>query len=185
MESVLTSDACTFANPSRRMALAGMSATALAWPAVGHVLQIDRSGAGGLDPSSGLEASELARRLVASVDLSADGAMWTGKATMMLNGVMVALVILRDQGLVRLTPETVAAHLELGRIVDMADGRHHPSLPNDARFLLGTYLRSLPAYDPSLGHAQPEVAMRVHGHLRERIALSLAELPRHRSIRLA
>lgn len=98
-------------------------------------------------------------------DYSGDGAMWTGRATSMLTGVMRALCFLRDDGQILLSLEVVRTHLRLGTLMSLTDEARYPTMPEQMRKHIKSYLSSLPGYHPEKGARQSQTTLDQHGYL--------------------
>ncbi len=115
-------------------------------------------------------------------DAGRGGDMWKGRATVMLSGVMRALVHLRDAGLLDLDPGTVRDFLDLRRIIDLGDLSKFPEMPVAIRKAIASYLASLPGYQPEKGYKQAQSTLDHHGYLEmhyTRILGSLADVYAH------
>ena len=88
-----------------------------------------------------------------------------GMATAMFTGVMRALVFLRNDGLLDLDVDAIRDHLNLRRIIDLADDKKHPGMPANIRKSVTSYLTSLPGYQPEKGYRQAQTTLDSHGFL--------------------
>ena len=98
-------------------------------------------------------------------DAGGDGAMWRGRATAMLTGVMRALTWLRDQGAVHLNVGSVRDYLNIRAIIDLADPKIYPDMPPAIRKSVRSYLTSLPGFQEDKGHKQAQTTHDQHGYL--------------------
>lgn len=98
-------------------------------------------------------------------DAGSDGVAWKGRATAMLTGVMRALVFLRDCGRLDLDVNAIRDHLNLRRIIDLADDGKYPDMPASIRKSVTSYLTSLPGYQPEKGYKQAQTTLDHHGFL--------------------
>jgi intracellular multiplication protein IcmO len=98
-------------------------------------------------------------------DVGGDGAMWKGRATAMLTGVMRALCWLRDEGALDLTVGAIRDHMNLRKVIDLADEKQYPDLPQHIRHTIKSYLSSLPGFQPEKGYRQASTTLDQHGFL--------------------
>lgn len=109
-------------------------------------------------------------------DAGGDGAMWKGRATAMFTGVMRALTWLRDEGVVDLNVGEIRDHLNLKRIVELADQAKYPDMPQHIRKSIRSYLSSLPGYQEDKGHKQAQTTLDQHGYLEMQFTKILGSL---------
>src|SRR5690606_5152850 len=83
-----------------------------------------------------------------------DGALWKGRATAMLTGVMRALCWLRDNGIVDLNVGEIRNFMNLDRVIDLADASKYPEMPPEIRGSVKAYLKSLPGFNEEAGYKQ-------------------------------
>lgn len=115
-------------------------------------------------------------------DAGGDGAMWKGRATAMFTGVMRALTYLRDSGIIDLNVSEIRDHLQLKRIIDLADRAKYPDLAQPIRKSILSYLTSLPGFQEDKGYKQSQTTLDQHGYLEmqfTRILGSLADVYGH------
>jgi len=109
-------------------------------------------------------------------DAGGDGAMWKGRATAMFTGVMRALTWLRDKQVIDLNVSEIRDHLNLKRIIDLADKSKYPDLPQPIRKSIKSYLTSLPGYQEEKGHRQGQTTLDQHGYLEMQFTKILGSL---------
>jgi intracellular multiplication protein IcmO len=105
-----------------------------------------------------------------------DGAMWKGRATAMFTGVMRALTWLRDQHIVDLNVAEIRDHLNLKRIIDLADPAKFPEMPQQIRKSIRSYLTSLPGFQEDKGYKQSQTTLDQHGYLEMQFTKILGSL---------
>ena len=98
-------------------------------------------------------------------DVGGDGAMWKGRATAMLTGIMYALCWLRDQGLLELNVGEIRDHMNLKKIIELSDEALIPDLPPKIRHSIRSYLTSLPGYAEDKKEKQAQTTLDQHGYL--------------------
>jgi intracellular multiplication protein IcmO len=98
-------------------------------------------------------------------DVGGDGAMWKGRATAMLTGIMYALCWLRDQGMIELNVGEIRDHMNLKKIIELADEGLFPDLPRKIRHSIRSYLTSLPGYQEDKKEKQAQTTLDQHGYL--------------------
>ena len=109
-----------------------------------------------MNPFAGGSADALAQMVVSMMDeCGSEGAMWKGRATSMLKGVMRALVWMRDEETLTLDVGVVRDHLNLRKIIDLANPDKFPTIPRSVRDSIASYLESLPGYQIG-GYAEGE-----------------------------
>ncbi|MBY3433196.1 TraM recognition domain-containing protein [Rhizobium laguerreae] len=109
-------------------------------------------------------------------DTGGDGAMWKGRATAMFTGVMRALTWLRDQQLIDLNVSEIRDHLQLKRIIDLANPEQYEQMPMPIRKSIKSYLTSLPGYKESQGYNQSQTTLDQHGYLEMQFTKILGSL---------
>jgi len=109
-------------------------------------------------------------------DAGGDGAMWKGRATAMFTGVMRALTWLRDQQIVDLNVGEIRDHLQLKRIIDLADQAKFPDMPQHIRKSIRSYLTSLPGFQEDKGYKQAQTTLDQHGYLEMQFTKILGSL---------
>ena len=109
-------------------------------------------------------SAETLTHLVVSLmdDVGGDGAMWKGRASAMLAGVMRALCWLRDNRGQRLDTSVIRDHMNLRHMIALMDGSGIPEVHVSS---IRAYLRSLPGYVEERGNKQPQTALDQHGYL--------------------
>lgn len=140
-----------------------------------------------LNPFSTGSSDALTQMLVSLMDdVGGDGAMWKGRATAMLTGVIRALVWLRDQNVVDLNVGVIRDTLNLRAIIDLGDKNKNPDMPAHIRKSIRSYLTSLPGFQEDKGYKQAQTTLDQHGYLEmqfTKILGSLADVYGHISRR--
>ena len=95
-------------------------------------------------------------------DVGGDGAMWKGRATAMLTGVVRALCWLRDNEGQTLDVASLRDHMSLKRIVGLSCDER---LPPQIRRSILSYLSSLPGYREDRADKQAQTTLDQHGYL--------------------
>lgn len=103
-----------------------------------------------------------------------EGATWVAKRQSLLSCVLRTLVWLRDARGAGLDARTLLEHLDIRRIMLLADESETPDLPDDVRASLRSYLSSLQGYHPEKGSRQAQSTLDEHGSLKLHIAKILA-----------
>jgi intracellular multiplication protein IcmO len=129
-------------------------------------------------------ASDTLTNMIVSLmdDVGGDGAMWKGRATSMLTGLMRALIWLRDNNRIDLNVGEIRDHMNLKRIIDLCDPSKYPDLPIHIRANIKSYLLSLPGFQEEKGYKQAQTTLDQHGYLEmqfTRILGSLADVYGH------
>ncbi len=136
-----------------------------------------------LNPFSTGSSDSLTQMIVSLMDeTGGDGAMWKGRATAMLTGVMRALSWLRDEGIVDLNVGEIRDFMTLKRIIDLGDPNKFPDMPQAIRGTIRSYLTSLPGFQEEKGYKQAQTTLDQHGYLEmqfTRILGSLADVYGH------
>jgi len=109
-------------------------------------------------------------------DAGGDGAMWKGRATAMFTGVMRALTCLRDASVVDLNVSEIRDHLNLKKIIDLADVNKYPDMPQPIRKSIRSYLSSLPGFQEDKGYKQAQTTLDQHGYLEMQFTKILGSL---------
>ncbi|NTF17519.1 TraM recognition domain-containing protein [Agrobacterium rubi] len=109
-------------------------------------------------------------------DAGGDGAMWKGRATAMFTGVMRALTCLRDSQVVDLNVSEIRDHLNLKKIIDLADVNKYPDMPQPIRKSIRSYLSSLPGFQEDKGYKQSQTTLDQHGYLEMQFTKILGSL---------
>lgn len=109
-------------------------------------------------------------------DVGGDGAMWKGRATAMLTGVMRALCWLRDQGMLDLNVGEIRDHMALRKIIELSDTKIYPDLPQPIRKSIRSYLSSLPGYQEDKKDKQAQTTLDQHGYLEMQFTKILGSL---------
>jgi hypothetical protein len=94
-----------------------------------------------------------------------DGAKWGGRATMMLTGVINALVWLHNEGELKLSVASLYDYMKLKKIVSLSKESEYPNLPSGIRHMVKSYLQSLPRYEEEKEENQNQYALDQHGYL--------------------
>jgi intracellular multiplication protein IcmO len=123
-------------------------------------------------------ASDTLTNMVVSLmdEVGGDGAMWKGRATAMFTGVMRALTWLRDENRIDLNVAEIRDHLNLKRIIDLADEKKYPDLPAHIRHNVRSYLTSLPGYQEEKLYKQGQTTLDQHGYLEMQFTRVLGSL---------
>ena len=130
-----------------------------------------------LNPFSTGSSDSLTQMVVSLMDdAGGDGAMWKGRATAMLTGVMRALSWLRDEDMIDLNVGEIREYMSLKRIVDLGDTNKFPDLPPDIRKSIKSYLTSLPGFQEEKGHKQAQTTLDQHGYLEMQFTKILGSL---------
>lgn len=109
-------------------------------------------------------------------DAGGDGAMWKGRATAMFTGVMRALTWLRDNNFIDLNVSEIRDHLQLKRIIDLADKDKYPDMPPPIRKSILSYMTSLPGFQEDKGYKQSQTTLDQHGYLEMQFTKILGSL---------
>ena len=130
-----------------------------------------------LNPFSNGSSDSLTQMVVSLMDdAGGDGAMWKGRATAMLTGVMRALTWLRDEGDVDLNVGEIREFMQLKRIIDLGDTNKYPFLPQSIRKTIKSYLTSLPGFQEEKGYKQAQTTLDQHGYLEMQFTKILGSL---------
>jgi intracellular multiplication protein IcmO len=122
-------------------------------------------------------SSEQLRSLLVGLmrEAGGDGAMWKGRASAMLKGLLNALVYLRDAGEINLDVEKLREYMPLERILELFGRR---DLPDSAKVSIHRYLNELPGFTEQSameGNLNPE-AYKQHGFLLMQLTEVLSDL---------
>lgn len=109
-------------------------------------------------------------------DAGGDGAMWKGRAAAMFTGVMRALTWLRDNHIVDLNVAEIRDHLNLRKIIDLADQAKYKEMPQPIRKSIRSYLTSLPGYQEDKHYKQSQTTLDQHGYLEMQFTKILGSL---------
>lgn len=104
-----------------------------------------------------------------------DGAMWKGRASAMLKGLLNALVYMRDSGEINLDVDTLRQYMPLEEILELFGRR---DFPDSARISIHRYLHELPGFTEQSaleGNLNPE-AYKQHGFLLMQLTEVLSDL---------
>jgi len=112
-------------------------------------------------------ASDYLTQMVVSLmdDAGGDGAMWKGRASAMLSGVVKAAVYLRDKGHLDLNVGVLNEFMDLKRIIALSDPAQYPDISNDIRANIRSYLAALPGYQEEKKEKQSQTTLDQHGYL--------------------
>lgn len=117
----------------------------------------------------------LTQMIMSLMDSSgADGDKWKARATTMISGILRALVWQRDAKHLALNEGVIRSHLDLSKIIDLADEKLHPDTPPHIRLSVRSYLTSLPGF--AQGHEQPQITLEQHGYLQMQFTKILGSL---------
>ncbi len=129
-----------------------------------------------LNPFSTGSSDSLTQMVVSLMDdAGGDGAMWKGRATAMLTGVMRALSFLRDEGKVDLNVGEIREFMSLKKIVDLGYNDDY-QLPQPIRKSIKSYLTSLPGFQEEKGPKQAQTTLDQHGYLEMQFTKILGSL---------
>lgn len=109
-------------------------------------------------------------------DAGGDGAMWKGRATAMLTGVMRALCWLRSNGLIDLNVGTIRDYMSLKMIIELGKQSNYPDMDPEVRVSINSYLTSLPGFVESKGANQAQTTLDQHGYLEMQFTKILGSL---------
>lgn len=109
-------------------------------------------------------------------DAGGDGAMWKGRAAAMFTGVMRALTWLRDNNYIDLNVSEIRDHLQLKRIIDLADREKYQEMPPSIRKSIRSYMTSLPGFQEDKGYKQSQTTLDQHGYLEMQFTKILGSL---------
>ena len=109
-------------------------------------------------------------------DAGGDGAMWKGRATAMLTGVMRALCWMRRAGIIELNVGTIRDFMGLPKIIDLSNKDKYPEMPEAIRGTIKSYLQSLPGFQPEKGAKQAQTTLDQHGYLEMQFTKILGSL---------
>lgn len=130
-----------------------------------------------MNPFATGSSDGLTQMVVSLMDeVGGDGAMWKGRATAMLTGVMRALCFLRDNGLLDLNVGEIRDHMQLKRIIALGDEKEYPDIPPHIRKSIKSYLSSLPGYQEDKKEKQAQTTLDQHGYLEMQFTKILGSL---------
>ena len=130
-----------------------------------------------LNPFATGSSDSLTQMVVSLMDdAGGDGAMWKGRATAMLTGVMRALCWLRDAGEVDLNVGEIRDFMALKRIIRLGDEKEYPDMPQPIRKSINSYLQSLPGYAAEKKERQAQTTLDQHGYLEMQFTKILGSL---------
>lgn len=130
-----------------------------------------------MNPFTSGSSDSLTQMVVSLMDdAGGDGAMWKGRATSMLTGLMRALTWLRDQGIVDLNVGEIRDFMNLRKIIDLGNPEMYPEMPGHIRKSILSYLTSLPGYAPEKGYKQSQTTLDQHGYLEMQFTKILGNL---------
>lgn len=130
-----------------------------------------------MNPFATGSSDGLTQMVVSLMDeVGGDGAMWKGRATAMLTGVMRALCFLRDNGLLDLNVGEIRDHMSLKRIISLGDEKEYPDIPAHIRKSIKSYLSSLPGYQEDKKEKQAQTTLDQHGYLEMQFTKILGSL---------
>ena len=110
------------------------------------------------------------------MEVGGDGAMWKGRATAMLSGVVRALVWLRDNQGHCLDARVIREFMNLNKIISLAKEGSEYGIPDNIIRSLQAYLNSLPGYKEEKGVAQAQTTLDQHGYLEMQFSQILGSL---------
>ena len=100
-----------------------------------------------MNPFSTGAPDELVQMVTSLMDEAGnEGGMWKGRAIAMFTGVMSALVWLREEGMLELDISAIRDHLDLNKIIELADETVYKDMPQHVRTAVRSYLHSLPGF---------------------------------------
>lgn len=130
-----------------------------------------------LNPFSTGSSDTLTQMVVGLMDdAGGDGAMWKGRAAAMFTGVMRALTWLRDNNYIDLNVSEIRDHLQLKRIIDLADEKKYEEMPQSIRKSIRSYMTSLPGFQEDKGYKQSQTTLDQHGYLEMQFTKILGSL---------
>ena len=91
--------------------------------------------------------------------------MWEQRALSMVTPVIDAMLSLRDDDLIDVSPNEISEFIKLNRVIYLSDETKFPNLPSEKRESVSRYLETLPGYKKELGHNQPQTTIEHHGYL--------------------
>ncbi|MFK4132149.1 type IV secretory system conjugative DNA transfer family protein [Pseudomonas luteola] len=104
-----------------------------------------------------------------------DGEMWKGRASMMLKGLLKALVYMRDKGRLNLDIERIRDYMPLDRMIELTND---DTIPDRAKNQIKKYLLELPGYsddDAMIGQINGE-AYKQHNFLTMQLSEVMSDL---------
>lgn len=118
------------------------------------------------NPFQTMSADSIVHMLVSTMEgRGGDSAMWAGRSTAMLTAIIRALVWLRDEDRLDLTPMEIRDYVNLKKIIELVDPQRNPDLPFGIRKSLKAYLCSLPGFQEEKGYKQSQTTIDQHGYL--------------------
>lgn len=91
-----------------------------------------------------------------------DADMWKGRAISMGSCLFMALVWLRNQGEIKLTPSLIRDYLMLDKFIELY---HRKDLPKHIHMALKSYLVSLPGFNIEEDNMRKDLVLEQHGYL--------------------
>lgn len=129
------------------------------------------------NPFAAGEHHVLAQILLSMLDEHGnEGTMWRARAAAMITALMRALCWMRDAEGLELHAGTIRNYLSLKAIIDLGDAHLHPTMPDQVRRIVKSYLRTLPGYVEEKGGRQSQVTIDQHGYLEMQFARALGTL---------
>jgi hypothetical protein len=130
-----------------------------------------------VNPFKTMAADAITQMLIETMDdAGGDGAMWRGRAVAMFTAVIRPLAWLRDSGQIDLNISEIRDHINLRRIIDLANPEAYPEMPQPIRKSIKSYLMALPGYREEMGYRQSQTTMDQHGYLEMQWARTLGML---------
>lgn len=122
-------------------------------------------------------SSEQLRSLIVGLmrESGGDGAMWKGRASAMLAGLLKALCDLRDKNQINLDVDQIRKHFALDTIVELRDNKF---IKDASKAAIGAYLAEIPGWsedDAKMKRIKPEV-YKQHGFLLMQLTEVMADL---------
>jgi hypothetical protein len=119
-----------------------------------------------VNPCKTMSADAITQMLLETMDATgSEGAMWRGRAAAMLTAVVRPLVWLRDAGYIDLSIAEIRDHLNLRKLIDLANPEFYPDMPQPVRHCIKAYLCALPGYRESMGYSQTQTTFDQHGYV--------------------
>lgn len=123
-------------------------------------------------------ASDAVTQMIVSLidDVDGNTAMWKGRMTGMLTGVIRLLCWRRDNKGERLDAAVIRDNLNLHRLIDMAYDAAYADVPDHIRKSIRTYLGSIPGYVAENKYQQSPHTMDHHGYMEMQLTKLFSEL---------
>jgi hypothetical protein len=96
-------------------------------------------------------------------DYTAD-VLWSGSTMQCLDSVVTTCIWLRDNYKITMTPNLIAEQSLLSTMIDVANGKSTPALPSYVARVTLNYLKTIPYFNLSQAHSQPEIVIDSHAY---------------------